>query len=133
LGLGLKNASPPSLRKGGKVDGIYSFIIMFGGLLIRLGIPILVTVLITIWLRRLDEKWKREAEQASLSAARQRRVKGANCWELNNCAPAKRVNCPAFAKPQIPCWTQFTEANGQIRKSCEGCHVYQTAPVVVIS
>lgn len=106
---------------------------------LRLGIPIAVTVLIAWGLRRLDARWQADA------AARQssRAVAAGNldaaavtsplaaqqpCWELNNCSDAQRGNCPACATFDIPCWMARLRADGKLPARCYGCTLFRTRP-----
>ena len=95
------------------------------GLLIRIGIPILLTVVIVAFLKWLDKRWQVEAQAEA--AKRDARLalpmaERPHCWELHNCPPALRDNCPAFANPETPCWELF-RSNGRIKQACRSCKV----------
>lgn len=108
---------------------------------LRLGIPIAVTVLIAWGLRRLDARWQAEAaaHQSSravaagdLDAAAVTSPLAAEqpCWELNNCAEAQRGNCPACAALDIPCWMARLRADGKLPARCYGCALFRTRPAL---
>jgi hypothetical protein len=104
-------------------------LIVLIGVLLRFGLPILVTVLFVYFLRRMDARWQEEArQQMSISP---KLVPQTPCWEVNHCAPEKRLMCQAFINPEIPCWQQFRSPDGLLRETCLGCRVYQTAAVPV--
>ncbi len=106
---------------------------------LRLGIPIAVTVLIAWGLRRLDARWQADAaaRQTSravaagdLDAAAVTSPLAAQqpCWELNNCSDAQRGNCPACATFDIPCWMARLRADGKLPARCYGCALFRTRP-----
>ena len=108
---------------------------------LRLGIPIAVTVLIAWGLRRLDARWQAEAaaQQSSravaagdLAAAAVTSPLAAQqpCWELNNCSEAQRGNCPACAALDIPCWMARLRADGKLPARCYGCALFRTRPAL---
>ena len=108
-------------------------------IVLRLGIPIAVTVLIAWGLRRLDARWQAEAaaQQSSravaagdLDAAAVTSPLAAQqpCWELNNCSDAQRGNCPACAALDIPCWMARLRADGKLPARCYGCALFRTRP-----
>lgn len=96
------------------------------GLGIRIGLPILVTILLVRWLRRLDERWQAEARDQRPPAAR-----NIGCWEVNNCAAEQRAGCSAFANPEKPCWQVFRSSDGRMQQRCLGCKIFKEAPVPV--
>ena len=105
------------------MDTVLTFVV---GLLLRIGIPVAVTALIFFLLRRLDERWQKEALAIPVIASSQR-----PCWEIKGCKEEKRKNCPASAQSNIPCWQVFRTKNGLLREECLGCNVFHLAPVPV--
>lgn len=95
------------------------------GLLIRLAIPISLTVLVAYLLQRVDKRWQAEAKQISVSST----ASGVPCWERHNCSAEKRSGCPAYKNSQIPCWQQFRDPGGRLREGCLGCDVFREAPI----
>jgi hypothetical protein len=125
---------------------------------LRLGIPVLVTVLIAYGLRRLDAKWQAEAEaeekalnkplapqpQPQPQPARSgitppmrqpipvAMAGGQPCWSVKGCSESMRATCAAFNQPNVPCWTARMNAEGRLPAGCQDCKLYQpTAPVWV--
>jgi hypothetical protein len=96
------------------------------GLLLRLAIPIGVTVLIAYLLKRFDNRWQAEATQINLAASTGSQVP---CWERHNCSAEKRSSCPAYMNKQAPCWQQFRDPGGRLREGCLGCDVFKEAPI----
>ncbi len=44
------------------MDGFYTATVILGFFLLRLGVPLLITVAVCYGLRRLDARWQAEAE-----------------------------------------------------------------------
>jgi hypothetical protein len=97
-----------------------------GGLILRIGIPVMITVLVIHFLRQLDENWKHQTETKKAEAL-QTKPKNVGCWELNGCSAEKKSICPAYAQPEKPCWQVFRSTNGQLREGCIGCQVFKQA------
>jgi hypothetical protein len=102
------------------VDIALTFII---GLLLRLGIPIALSVLIFALLHRLDEGWKKEALALPVVPA------GKRCWEIKDCSEEKKKNCPAAANKNLPCWQVFRTKDGVMKEACLECDVFRQAPL----
>jgi len=99
------------------------------GLLIRFGIPILLTGLAAWGLRRLDQRWQLQSEHIrpaplGVGAA----PLEVRCWEQTDCPEDKRQACPAHARPSVPCWQVFREQAGVLSTGCLGCEVFLNAP-----
>jgi hypothetical protein len=93
------------------------------GLLIRLAIPITITVVLVYFLRKLDARWQTEAQLQPIS------VQKPECWEIKDCPPAQQRNCIARTSP-LPCWQVFRSTNGYLRAECLICKVFRDAPMV---
>lgn len=92
------------------------------GLLLRLAIPIAATLLVIFILRKLDKRWKAEAELQPVT------VEKPECWKVNGCAPEQIQNCEA-AKSPLPCWQVKRLPNGYLNEDCLTCPVFVEAPV----
>ncbi len=95
------------------------------GLLLRIGIPLAVSILIFFLLRRLDQRWQKEAQAIPVITSQR------PCWEIKGCSEQKRKDCPATSQANIPCWQVFRTKNGLLREECMGCDVFHLAPVPV--
>ena len=94
------------------------------GFVLRLGVPIALTLALAMFLRWLDKRWQKQAEAErimvqTLSANGQERVP---CWEIHNCPPGMRKKCEAFSHPETPCWELF-RTDGRLKPACENCKV----------
>ncbi len=92
------------------------------GFAVRLALPILLTILVIIVLRRLDSHWQSEAAFAPI------KVEKPECWKLRDCAPSQQKVCPAVKSP-LPCWQVFRSSNGYLREQCLTCDVLARAPL----
>ena len=110
------------------MDWLTTVFTMIIGILLRVIIPVAVTVLIIAILKRLDERWKREADQGGPTVVK---VGNIGCWDINNCPLKNREQCLAFAHPDKPCWQVFREEGGRLQEQCIGCDVFKHAPVPV--
>ena len=92
------------------------------GLVLRLAVPILITVLVVFLLGRLDGHWRAEAENVPLM------VEKPKCWKTQGCTAAQRKACAGFASP-LPCWQVFRLPSGYLDEKCLGCPVLLQAPL----
>jgi hypothetical protein len=104
-----------------------TMLIFIFGLLLRIGIPVGITALVFLLLRRLDERWQKDA-QASLTVIFSQQP----CWKEKGCTEEKRKNCPAAVESATPCWQVFRTKNG-LREECLGCAVFRSAPAASAS
>lgn len=96
------------------------------GVVLRLGLPLALTLGATWLLRRLDLKWQAEAEDGrpGLGAVALGAIR---CWVVNDCPPDRRQSCPAYLEKDIPCWQHFRDERGRLAEPCLGCHVFRQA------
>jgi len=105
---------------------INTFLLLVFGTLLRIGIPVAVTILVIALLRRLDRRWQKESQSLPVVPAG-----GKPCWEIKGCSAEKRKRCPAAAQTGSPCWQVFRSKSGALREDCLGCNVFRQAPVPV--
>ena len=123
---------------------------IIGLFVLRLGIPLTITVAIAYFLRRLDARWEQEArlEQEAGRATREVAEEeiiytpqpglplqapipalfdgfGKPYWETNkDCNPIKMEDCPAHQDPSVPCWQARRQAEGRIPVECYHCEIF---------
>ncbi len=114
------------------MESINTMLLMIFGFLLRLGLPVGVTVLLVMWLRRLDFRWQKESasEMAKLNLEQPHNT---GCWECNGCPEEKLTGCKAYAHPETPCWQVFRDENGRLRENCLVCSVFRSAPIPAAS
>jgi len=104
------------------METLTSLLALIVGLLVRLAIPIAITALLILFLRKLDAFWQAEAQLAEPVA---QEVK---CWEIKGCTAEQRENCVA-TKSNLPCWQAKRLPNGYLREECLSCEVFTEAPM----
>lgn len=120
---------------------------------LRLGVPLLITVAIAYGLKRLDAKWQAEAEaegkgkgettvapafNPAVAAAGVGAMPGvfpsatslaaagaARCWSVKGCSETTRAKCAAYHQPDLPCWMARQNAEGKLPATCRDCNLYQ--------
>ena len=106
------------------MEWINSVLAIVSGLLIRLAIPLFITALVIVILRAVDKRWQEEAKELPLPV----QVDKPQCWDVNNCAPEQRRDCPS-PKSSEPCWQVHRQSNGYLREDCLTCVVFRQAPI----
>ena len=102
----------------------YLFAILTG-LLLRLAIPIVGTIILVYLLRKLDAHWQAEAELAPVTPVK------IECWKIKGCSEEQRKSCTGAASP-LPCWQASRQLNGYLQEKCISCEVFINAPIPVI-
>lgn len=111
------------------MDELIATLVIIGGLLLRIGIPVGVTAILVYALRRLDQSWQREAQQATKSETRKTSLFAQiHCWGTHKCPQGDRDECPAFLENNQPCWQVFRDGFGDLRQKCLDCPVFRTVP-----
>jgi hypothetical protein len=101
------------------------------GLVLRFGVPILVTALAIWFLRRLDERWQREAKGEVPVRQELPLFSTLRGWVFNDCTPEQREKCPAFIEALRPCWQVHRNGDGSLKRECLGCEIFKQAPVPI--
>ncbi|MCK5054338.1 MAG: hypothetical protein KAR65_08670 [Anaerolineales bacterium] len=111
------------------MDEFIATLVVIGGLLLRIGIPVGVTAILVFALRRLDQRWQREAQQATNSEIRQTSLFAQiHCWATHKCPQENRDECPAFLENNQPCWQVFRDGSGDLPQKCLDCPVFSNVP-----
>jgi hypothetical protein len=104
------------------METLTSFLAILAGLLLRLAIPILGTVILVYFLRRLDAHWQAEAERNPVV------VEKVECWKIKGCSEEQCEQCAAVAS-SLPCWQVYRQPNGYLQEKCISCEVFTNAPL----
>lgn len=110
------------------MEGLTTLVWMLLGLVVRFGLPILMTALMIVGLRKLDETWQSSARFPRLALARVQ-VENCGCWNEKGCSEEQRQQCAAYNCREMPCWQVFRDDHGQMKEACLGCEVFKSAPV----
>lgn len=117
------------------MDWLLQTVIILGMFVLRLGVPLAITLAVGYWLRRLDAKWQAEAQaqreaelsqqQAPLDAEIKRpEVTKEPCWVIKACPEAVYQQCPAYSQPHLPCWLARFRAGGMLPARCYRCTLF---------
>lgn len=104
------------------METIISFLYVAAALLLRLAIPILGTLLLVFFLRKLDKRWQAEA------ALRPQMMDKPECWKVQGCTSEQAENCAAY-QSNLPCWQVNRLPNGYLHEECLSCEVFTEAPI----
>lgn len=132
------------------MEGQANVLLIIALFVLRLGVPLLITVAIGYGLSRLDAKWQAEAETEQLAQQpvadrpQQRPVKqpaivqvptlqqtyvrdhaGRPCWGLKDCAEAVTDAISACERGDTPCWEARRLKEGGLPEKCSTCEVYK--------
>jgi hypothetical protein len=97
--------------------------------LLRIGVPLAITVGVVYALRRLDAKWQAEAwaeleasqPQAKFMTQVKPLVSEQPCWSVKGCDEAARDKCAAPKQANIPCWLARRRSEGRLPAECYSC------------
>lgn len=102
-------------------------LVLILGLVVRLGIPLLGTLLLVYGLRKLDIRWQKEAEiERNLLLVRDETP----CWKEQG-LPMEEIKLRA-AESDKPCWQIHRLPNGYLREACLDCEVFINASAPVL-
>jgi hypothetical protein len=104
------------------METLVSFLYIIAGLLLRLAIPILGTMLLVFLLRKLDRRWQAEAE------LHQQVLEKPECWKIKGGTPQQLETCESSSS-ELPCWQAHRLPNGYLNEQCLSCEVFTEAPV----
>ena len=95
---------------------------------LRVGVPLIITLVIGHLLARLDARWQTaELGRRAKAEASSRAIEPPRCWEINGCNPGAREKCPAYQLRPLPCWLAFRKLQGRLPERCFGCPVFAAA------
>ena len=114
---------------------------VIGMFILRLGVPLAITLAVGYWLRRLDAKWQaealaRKAEAALIEEEKQAepniemfRIIEQPCWVLKNCAEENYLRCPAHKHADLPCWLARLRTEGRLPQPCYQCELFTAGKI----
>ena len=104
------------------METITSLFAILEGFLVRLAIPIIGTIVLIYFLRKLDAHWQAEA-QVQLTS-----IQKVECWKIKGCSPEQQKFCIATSSA-LPCWQAKRLPNGYLREECLTCEIFTQAPI----
>ncbi len=103
---------------------IDSLLAVLGILGIRLAIPLVITIIVVLVLRKVDARWLAEAEQLNEELA----AEPVESSDNKDCPIKTTGETPAMHSDE-PCWQIYRLPNGYLREACLNCEVFRHAPV----
>ena len=110
------------------MNALAAWLTVLTGVSLRLGLPLLITVVVVWWLRRVDARWQAEARTVYRAATP---LPAIPCWVARNCSLEQRATCAAFTRRDTPCWQLFRDERGQLKAQCLRCEIFRAAPALV--
>ncbi len=93
---------------------------------VRIGIPMALTLALGHWLERKlrpqDAVEETERVAGTRSASNVIRL---HCWDIKRCSAAKRAQCAACRYPDLPCWLALQVDGGKVSAQCFACRFYK--------
>lgn len=118
------------------MESLVDTLVIIGGFFLRIGVPILFTFGLAVFLRRLDQRWQAEAEREHiLDLLTRAEADGLlpspiACWDVKGCSQENMEKCPAFLSQETPCW-EFQRVENRVSDNCLGCEVLKHALIPV--
>ncbi len=120
---------------GEYVVRLYEILAIFGMFILRLGVPLILTLGVGYLLRRLDRSWEAEATarrralDAEILAAHLPQISASEqpCWDLRSCPSQTQAGCAARSRPGVACWIARYQAEGKLPAACAGCTMFVAA------
>jgi hypothetical protein len=88
------------------------------GVVLRVILPLGVTLVVAWILKRFDDQWRSESLADSLRMAGS--IETLHCWDFAGCRPEVRSSCRAFNNQDQPCW-EMMRSRGQLQEACKAC------------
>jgi hypothetical protein len=97
---------------------------------LRIGVPILITLMIGAWLRRyLEERDAKEAPHPTGSESGTEQ----HCWDVKHCTETARVECVAAQRPDLPCWLALQVSGAGLKETCYTCPIFAAHNPAVVN
>lgn len=102
-------------------------LVLMLGFAMRLGVPLLATLLLIYGLQKLDTRWQKEAEvEHTLLSMKD----GVFCWKDRGLSQEEfKTHASECDKP---CWQVYRLPNGYLREACLNCEVFINAPAPIL-
>lgn len=112
---------------------------VIAGLLLRIGLPVGLTFLLAHFLRKLDSRWREEAEQQVVERKKLEQQQillnlwlDQPCYSIMNCSDEQKQNCDAYNQREKPCW-EINRSNGSMAQRCKDCQYRKELNYVIDS
>jgi hypothetical protein len=109
------------------MDTLITILVVLTGAAIRLAIPLALTALVVLVLRRLDARWQAEAELERHLLVKEEMP----CWKDAGIS-MDEIKARLASGEELPCWQTRRLSNGHLRESCLKCEVFHETPAPVV-
>ncbi len=93
---------------------------------LRIGVPVLITLMIGAWLKRLLEEHEEKPEAVPLKLG-----VGQHCWDVKDNPDTRQAKSVAEQRPDLPCWLALQSNGAGLKEMCYTCSVFTAqAPAV---
>jgi hypothetical protein len=119
-------------------DPVEEVLVVVGMFLLRLGVPLAITLAVGYGLRRLDAKWQAEAlarweaddpSQKEIVEALKSVGMERFCRKKEEYDEIRRTLDPDCALLDIPCWVARMRATGRLPEECYNCELFAASLV----
>lgn len=100
-----------------------------GWVLLRFGLPVLVTVILYQVFKYIDQRWQAQAGEFRRKTGLNSLTPAMRCWALKKCPLEQREKCAAYRQKEVPCWQVFRSTDGQLKEACLECEVFRGVPI----
>ncbi len=109
------------------IFGIIRDVLVIGYMFVlRIVVPILITLMIGAWLKRLLEEHE---EQPAATPVRLKA--GQHCWDVVHTPDTEQIKAVAVQHPDLPCWLALQVSGAGVQEMCYTCPLYTAhAPAV---
>ncbi len=79
-----------------------------------------------------DSSTEERAGEDYRAASGDRQQPGTLCWEIMSCSSGVRESCPAYRRPEVPCWLACMEAGpySRLKPECLTCKQFNLTSLV---
>jgi hypothetical protein len=107
----------------GIVQALFVIAYMF---VLRIGVPILVTLMIGAWLKRVLEEHDEKPETAPVTLKG-----GQHCWDVSKTRDTEQAQAVAAQRADLPCWLALQVSGAGLKEMCYACPVFtSSAPAI---
>jgi hypothetical protein len=108
------------------MDTLNTILVVLTGTVLRLAVPLVLTLLVVLVLRRLDARWQAEAEQERHLLVKEEMP----CWKDAGIS-MDEIKARLAVGEECPCWQSRRLSNGHLRERCLSCEVFRETPAPV--
>ncbi|MDP1546604.1 MAG: hypothetical protein Q8L87_11330 [Anaerolineales bacterium] len=105
------------------MDALTTILVVVTGAALRLAVPLALTALVVVTLRRLDARWQAEAEQERNLLVKEEMP----CWKDEGISVDEMR--ARLASGELPCWQARRLPNGHLQENCLNCEAFREMPV----